>query len=45
VTGPDTGTGGYGQDGGFLSMWTLLALAIGGSVLVAGGLVTRRAAK
>jgi hypothetical protein len=46
VTPPDTGTGGYAdQDGGLLSLWTLVALTIGGTVLVAGGMVTRRAAK
>jgi len=46
VTPPDTGTGGYAdQDGGFLSLWTLVALTIGGTVLVAGGMVTRRSAK
>jgi hypothetical protein len=46
VIGPDTGNGGYlGQDGsaGFPA-WTLVALALGSVALVAGGLVTRRAA-
>jgi adhesin/invasin len=42
VTPPDTGTGLGDQDGGFLSMWTLVALAIGGAVIVTGGLVARR---
>jgi adhesin/invasin len=42
VTPPDTGTGTGDQDGGFLSLWTLVALAIGGTVLVTGGLVARR---
>ncbi len=44
ITGPSTGNGGYlGQSGsaGF-PLWTLVALALGSVVLVAGGLVTRR---
>jgi len=47
ISGPDTGNGGYlGQDSsaGF-PMWTLVALALGSVVLVAGGLVTRRAGR
>ncbi len=39
---PDTGNGGYlAQDGGS-SLWTMIALAIGGTIVVAGGLVARR---
>jgi hypothetical protein len=47
IVGPDTGSGGYlGQDSsaGF-PLWTLVALALGSVVLVAGGLVTRRAGR
>jgi hypothetical protein len=44
---PDTGNGGYlGQDSGSgFPLWTLIALALGSTVLVAGGVVARRAAK
>jgi len=46
ITPPDTGSGGYlGQDGGSFPMWTLIALALGSMVLVAGGVVARNAAK
>lgn len=42
ISPPDTGNGGYlAQDGGS-SLWTLIALAIGGTIVVAGGLVARR---
>lgn len=43
---PDTGNGGYlAQDGSGFSLVTLVALAIAGAVVAAGGLVARRAAK
>ncbi len=47
IAGPNTGTGGYlNQDGSSsFPMWTLVALALGSVVLVAGGMVTRRADK
>jgi hypothetical protein len=43
---PDTGNGGYlSQDGSGFPLWTLVALALGSTALVAGGVVARRAAK
>jgi hypothetical protein len=46
VIGPDTGSGGYlSQDSAGVSSWTLVALALGSMVLVAGGMVTRRVGK
>ncbi len=47
IGGPDTGNGGYlGQDSSTgLSLWTLVALALGSMALVGGGMVTRRAGK
>jgi hypothetical protein len=46
IGGPDTGSGGYlSQDSAGLSMWTLVALALGSMALVAGGMVTRRVGK
>jgi len=46
IGGPDTGSGGYlSQDSSGVSMWTLVALALGSMVLVAGGMVTRRVGK
>ncbi|MBI5289876.1 MAG: hypothetical protein HY873_12965 [Chloroflexi bacterium] len=46
ITPPDTGNGGYlGQDGASFPMWTLIALALGSMVLVAGGVVARNSAK
>jgi hypothetical protein len=42
ISPPDTGNGGYlAQDGG-MSLWTLIALAVGGTIVAAGGLVVRR---
>jgi hypothetical protein len=44
ITPPDTGNGGYlAQDGSSVSLMTLVALALAGAVVAAGGLVTRRA--
>jgi hypothetical protein len=46
ITGPDTGNGGYTENSsGSFPMWTLAVLALGSVVLVAGGLVARRAGK
>jgi hypothetical protein len=46
ITPPDTGNGGYlAQDGSGISMMTLVALALVGAVVAAGGTIARRAAK
>ena len=44
---PDTGNGGYlGQNSSAgLSLWTLVALALGGIALVAGGTLARKVSK
>jgi hypothetical protein len=47
ISPPDTGNGGYlGQDSSAgLSLWTLVALALGGIALVAGGTLARKVNK